>query len=533
MSNAVSVAPAREPALYQDADVYRRRWLILAAMCLPLVLVVMSVAGLNVALPSIQRQLRASSSDLLWTVDAYALVFAGLLLSAGALGDRFGRRGALLAGLAIFALGLSLGGMATSGSQLIVGRAVMGAGAALIMPATLSTITVVFPPQERRRAIATWAGFAGAGGSLGPVISGLLLQGFWWGSTMLALLPVVALTATAVVLICPSSKDHAATPLDPVGALLSLMGLSALLYAIIEAPGLGWADGEVLAAMAVGLALLGAFVAWERRSSHPMLPLDLFGDLRFRVGSAVITTAFFVMFGWFFATTLYLQFVRGFTPLQASLSTLPFPLTMVQVAPRSARLGERFGSGRVIAAGFGVIATGLFILGFVTPATPYLVVGAAFAVMGAGMGMTSAPATGNIMSAVPAGKAGVGSAVNDTARELGGALGIAVIGSLVSMLYRSGMDVSAPGLSPQVSRAARESVGAATTLARTLPKGGARLFAQAVAAFSGAYRMVNLASALLVAAGAVAVAGLFPARREAEANVPPGAPGEKTPAAKG
>ncbi len=508
------------PPLYTDPEVHRRRWIVLWAMCLPLVLVVMSVAGLNVALPSIQREMGATASDLLWTVDAYALVFAGLLLSAGALGDRFGRKGALLAGLSIFAAGLVTGGLAGSPGQLILGRAVMGSGAALIMPATLSTITVVFPPNERRRAIALWAAFAGAGGSFGPVVSGLLLERFWWGSTMLALIPVVALTALAIGIVCPRSRDDEVTPLDPVGALLSLVGLTALLFAIIEGPEHGWLHVRTLGAMGLGLAVLGLFALWERRSPHPMLPLFLFGDLRFRIGSGVITTVFFIMFGWFFTNTLYLQFVRDYSALHASLAMLPFPVAMILVAPRSARLGERFGSGKVITAGFSTVAFGLTVTAFTTPVTPYWVLGLAWAIMGSGMAMTSAPATGNIMSAVPAGKAGVGSAVNDTTREFGGALGIAVTGSLMSTLYRAGMETGTLGLPPAAARTAQESVGAATSLARTLP-GGDELAAQAIQAFAWSYRLVNVLCAVLAVMGALGVARFFPRRKELEANRTP------------
>lgn len=507
-----------EAVLSEDPEVHRRRWRVLVAMCLPLVLVVMSVAGLNVALPSIQRQLGASASDLLWTVDAYALVFAGLLLSAGALGDRFGRKEALLVGLTVFSVGLTVGGTAGSPGQLIAGRAVMGVGAALIMPATLSTITVVFSPQERRRAIAIWASFAGAGGSFGPVVSGLLLRNFWWGSTMLALLPVVALTAVVIVRICPKSRDHQVTPLDPVGAALSLVGLTALLFGIIEGPDKGWWNAQVLGALGAGAVVIGAFARWERRTAHPMLPLELFSDLRFKVGSGVITTVFFIMFGWFFATTLYLQFAREYSALRAALSMLPFPLAMIMVAPRSARLGERFGSGRVITTGFSVIACGFALLVVVGISTPYVALGVAFAVLGAGMGMTSAPATGNIMSAVSTGKAGVGSAVNDTTREFGGALGIAVIGSLTSAVYRSGMDGGVLSLPARVQAAARGSVGAATSIAKGLPGGGRDLAAQAVSAFSGAYRVVNVACALVSVAGALGVARFFSHRKEAQAN---------------
>ena len=239
------------------------------------------------------------------------MVFAGLLLSAGAIGDRFGRRGALLGGLAVFGLGALLGGLGTDASQVIASRAVMGIGAAFIMPATLSIITSIFPPHERPRAIAIWAGFAGAGASIGPVVTGGLLEGFWWGSTLLVNVPVVFATLAVVWAFAPASRDDTHTPLDPVGALLSLIGLSSLIFGIIEGPDDGWTSGPVLAAFLLAGVVLAAFVAWERRSDHPMLPLSLFRDRRFSTGSGVITVSFFVMFGFFFLITQYLQFARG------------------------------------------------------------------------------------------------------------------------------------------------------------------------------------------------------------------------------
>ena len=297
--------------LHEQPSIYARRWFLLGIMCLSLVLVVMTVSGLNTALPTIQRDLGASASDLQWIVEAYAIVFAGLLLSAGAIGDRFGRRRALLGGLAVFGLGTLVGGVASSSTQLIAGRAVMGIGAAFIMPATLSIITAIFPPDERTRAIAIWAGFAGAGASIGPVVTGGLLEGFWWGSTMLVNVPLVIGIIAAVVAFAPDSRDDTKTPLDPVGALLSLVGLSSLIFAIIQGPEDGWTSGRVLPAFLIAGVALAAFVAWELRSDHPMLPLTLFRDRRFSTGTGVITIAFFLMFGFFFLVTQYFQFARG------------------------------------------------------------------------------------------------------------------------------------------------------------------------------------------------------------------------------
>ncbi|MDP8938394.1 MAG: MFS transporter [Actinomycetota bacterium] len=509
--------PATDRLLHQDPVIHRRRWFLLAVMCLSLVMVVMSVAGLNVALPSMQRELDASASDLQWIVDVYALVFAALLLPAGAIADRFGRKGTFLVGLAIFAAGSVVGGIGTGATQIIVGRVINGIGAAFVMPATLSLIATVFPPAERRRAIAVWAGFAGAGGALGPMVSGALLENFWWGSALLVNVPIVALVATAVWLFSPTSRDPAATPLDPVGAVLSLIGLGALIFGIIEGPERGWTDSTVLAAFAAAAVGLGSFVAWERRSPHPMLPLGLFGDRRMSVGSGVVTVAFFIMFGFFFLFTLYLQFVRRYSPLNAGMATLPMAMTLVAVAPRSAAVAERVGTGRVMALSFLLVASGFTVLSQIDPRTPYPVLVCALVLMGAGMSLTAAPATGSIMSAVPHAKAGVGSAVNDTTREVGGALGIAVLGSIGSAAYRSAVDLDGLSLPPDVRRAAAESVGAATVIADRLP-GGAELAARAGEAFTHAFNVATGVAAALALVTAAVVYSAFSRRVEEAAD---------------
>src|SRR5215213_2394211 len=449
--------------LHEDPAIHARRWVLLGVMCLSLVLVVMAVSGLNVSLPTLQRDLAATATELQWIVDAYAIVFAGLLLSAGALGDRFGRKGALMIGLVVFAGASALGALADDPAQVIAVRAVMGIGAALIMPATLSLIVAIFPPQERGRAIAVWAGFAGAGGALGPLVVGALLERYWWGSAFLVNVVVVAIVFNAVSLLSPRSKDEGATPLDPAGALLSVVGLAALLFGIIEGPEEGWTSGRVVAAFLVAAVVLLGFFVWERRNTHPMLPLAFFRDIRFSVGTGVITFAFFAMFGFFFLFTQYLQFVRGYSPLNAGVATLPLAFTLVLVSPRSAALAERFGAGRVIAAGFSLLLCGFGVLASVGPDSPYLELALALVLLGGGMGITVAPATGGIMASVPLSRAGVGSAVNDTTRELGGALGIAVLGSIVSSAYRGSVDVS--GLPQPLQGAAGESMGAAAAVA--------------------------------------------------------------------
>jgi MFS transporter, DHA2 family, multidrug resistance protein len=498
--------------LHEQPSIHARRWFLLAIMCLSLVLVVMSVSGLNTALPTIQRELGASASDLQWIVDAYAIVFAGLLLSAGAIGDRFGRRRALLGGLAVFGLGTFIGGVASSSTQLIAGRAVMGIGAAFIMPATLSIITAIFPPHERTRAIAIWAGFAGAGASIGPVVTGGLLEGFWWGSTLLVNVPIVVAIIGAVATFAPDSRDDTKTPLDPVGALLSLVGLSTLIFGIIQGPEDGWTSGTVLGSFLIAGVALALFVGWERRSDHPMLPLTLFRDRRFSTGSGVITVAFFVMFGFFFLVTQYFQFGRGYSPLEAGLAGLPPALTFIVFSPRSAALAQRYGAARVMALGLVVVAAGFGLLSTLSPDTPYLVIAGALALLGAGMAITVAPATGEIMTSVPLSKAGVGSAVNDTTRELGGALGIALMGSIANTAYRSGIDLDGVRLPAGTRAVAQESIGAADALAGRIP-GGELLTTRAASAFTDAFTLANTFSVAVALISAAAILIVWRRRR--------------------
>jgi DHA2 family multidrug resistance protein-like MFS transporter len=495
--------------LHERPEIYHRRWFLLGVMCLSLVMVVMSVSGINVALPSMQQSLGANATDLQWIVDSYAIVFAGLLLTAGALGDRFGRKRSLMVGLTIFAGGSLLGALADTSNAVIVARAISGIGAAFVMPATLSLLTTIFPPIERGKAIAIWAGFAGAGGALGPLVVGFLLTGwwvfpsFWWGSafvlnvvTSIAVLIVVAIWA-------PDSRDDEATPLDPVGAALSLVGLAALLYGIIEGPDRGWSDGQVIGGFTVAVLALGIFVVWELRAEHPMLPMKFFKNRSFATGSGIITFGFLVMFGFFFLITQYFQFVREFSPLRAGVAILPFSITMIIVSPRSAGLVQRFGLNRVVAIGFSSMSMGFLVLSIVAPHTSYLVIVVALVLLAAGMAASIAPATGAIMSSVPMNKAGVGSAVNDTTRELGGALGIAILGSIVASSYRGGFDTT--GLTGEAAAIASESIGGAIRVGRTMGGAeGADLIARAGIVFTDAINLAFASSAVItVLAGSV------------------------------
>ena len=453
--------------LHERPEVHAQRWIILSVMCLSLVLVVMAVSGLNVALPTIQRDLETTNTELLWIVDAYAIVFAGLLLTAGAMGDRFGRKGALQGGLVVFAAGALIAGVSSTAMQVIAGRAIMGVGAAFIMPATLSIISAVFPPEERQTAIAVWAGFAGAGGAIGPIVSGVLLTGWWivpefaWGAAFLVNLPVIAAALVAITYVTPQSRESEITPLDPIGGVISIAAIATLLFAIIEGPEKGWTSTLVLGSFGASIVITTVFVWWETRVEFPMLPMSFFKNRLFSIGSGVVTFIFFVMFGFFLLQTLYLQFVLGYSALGAGVATLPLALSVVLIAPRSAFLAARFGSGTVMGAGFMIIAVGLLVLTTLTTTSSYLPLAIAFVLLGSGLAMASAPATGNIMMATPLDKAGVGSAINDTTRELGGALGIAVGGSVVATIYTSNIELTALGLPDQVTEIASESIGGA------------------------------------------------------------------------
>lgn len=447
-----------------DDRVHRRRWFTLATLCLSLLIIVMDNTILNVAIPSLVRDLGATNTQLQWIIDGYVLVFAGLLLTAGSLGDRFGRKRALRVGIVLFALGSVASAMAGSPTQLILSRAFMGIGGALIMPSTLSILTNVFrDPKERGRAIAIWAGFSGLGVALGPVVGGLLLEHFDWSSVFWVNLPIAAIALTAGYFFVPESRDPNSSPIDVPGALLSIVGLGALLFGIIEGPSKGWTSTEVVAGFIVGIVGLAAFLVWEQRTPTPMLDLSIFKNPRFSAANGVITISFFALFGVMFLMTQYWQLVHGYSPLQAGIRIVPHALTMMVTAPLSARLVERIGTKRVVTLGLSLIAVAMFLLSFIAVDSSYPRVILNFMLMSVGMGLTMAPATESVMGALPRAKAGIGAAMNDTTRQVGGALGVAVIGSLVTSVYASRVDsLAGPfSLGADLVASARASLGAA------------------------------------------------------------------------
>ena len=469
----------------------RSRWLALGVLCTSLLVIVVDNTIVNVALPTLVRELDADVSELQWVVDAYTLVFAGLLLPAGALGDRHGRRRTLLAGLVVFGLASTAAAFAGGVEALIACRALKGAGAAFIMPATLSLLVGVFPDErERATAVGIWAATAGLGVALGPVAGGVLLDHFWWGSIFIVNVPLCVLAVVLGPRLVPESRDPVGRRLDRLGAALSAAGLIALAWAVIEAPSEGWTSPAVLAAGGGAVVLLSAFVLRQRRAAEPLLDVGLFRNPRFSAASATVMALFFALFGFLFVATQYLQFVLGFSPSAAGVRILPYAGAMIVSASLSAILVERFGTRRIATLGMLLFAAGLAVAATVGVDTGYGRLALAFMLMGTGMGLAGAPATESIMSSLPPARANIGSAVNDTTRELGGALGVAVVGSIMASLYTSGLPADAPA-------AARESLGGAAQLGGTAAEVAREAFVAAMSTASIVVALVAVAGALI------------------------------------
>jgi DHA2 family multidrug resistance protein-like MFS transporter len=490
---------------------YQRRWFTLVVLSLSLVIIGLDNTILNIALPTLQRDLNANASQLQWMVDSYVLVYAGLLLTVGALGDRFGRGGALTTGLLIFGGASIIASQTGTAGQLIAARSVMGVGGALIMPATLSIITDVFPREERGRAIGIWAGVAGAGVGLGPIIGGVLLQYFWWGSVFLVNVPIVLTALIAGYFLVPTSRDPHATPLDIKGAILSMLAISSLVYAIIEGPSEGWTSGLVLSSFLAAVLFGIVFLVVELRSDHPMLNLSFFANRRFSGGATAIGIAFFALFGVIFVLTQYLQFVQGYSALQAGVRTAPIAIGMMVGSSMAPRVVERLGTTRVVSAGLVVLALILGSYSLLTPDTSYWLVLSALLVMTLAMGAVMAPSTDAVMGAVPRAKAGVASATNDVARQVSGAIGVAVVGSALNSAYAARMADAVAQLPAQAAEAARNSIGAALSVATNLPgAAGSQLVNAARNAFVDAMGMAVFIGAGAALIGAILVARYMP-----------------------
>ncbi len=497
----------------------RRRWAVLLVLCLSLLVVSLDNTILNVALPTLVRDLHATDSQLQWTVDGYTVVFAGLLITFGSLGDRAGRRGALMSGLSVFAGGSALSAFASSPDQLIGFRCLMGAGAALVMPATLSVLTNVFTlPKERARAIGLWSGTTGLGVAIGPIFGGWLLSHFWWGSVFLVNVPIVVVGLVAIALVVPTSRDDRAPRADPVGAGLSVLGLGALLWGIIEAPIDGWGNGRVVLALAAAALVLSVFVFWELHSDHPMFQVHFFANPRFSAASASVSFVFFALFGAMFLLTQYLQSVLGYSPMAAGARISPVALTIIAGAPVASLVVEKVGTKSVVVAGLATVALGLGLLSDLTVRSGYGPVLVTILVAGAGMGLTVSPATEAIMGSLPPRQAGVGSAMNGTDIQVGGALGVAVLGSALNEHYRGALTgtLGSLHLPPALAQSARSSLGGALAVATHLPRlPAAALSSSAKAAFVGGVNIADLVGMSVAIAGALLALVFLPAKARA------------------
>ncbi|MFC4584439.1 MFS transporter [Sphaerisporangium corydalis] len=449
-SNAVREEPGEAPA--KDP----RRWWILGVLCVSLLVLVVDNTVLNLAIPSLIRDLGATPADIQWIIDAYILVFAGLLLTAGSLSDRYGRRRFLIVGLVVFGGASVVAMLAQEPWQLIGARALMGVGGSFLMPSTLSILITVFDESERRKAFAAWSAVAMVGVIAGPTLGGFLLEHYWWGSVFLLNVPIAVVAVVAAVLLMPESRAPARRT-DPFGALMSTVGMTALVYVVIAAPRDGWTSSQALVAAAVALVALGIFVVWERRSDHPMLPLSLFGDRNFSGASFSIVLMSFGTGALLLMLTQYLQFVLGYGPMKAGLALLPYAVAAAVFNGVGAGLGQRVSNRVLIALGLLVMSGGFLVLALIGPSDGYGMLITGLLIMGVGGGLAGPAAYATLMGAIPPAHAGVGSALNDTVQQVGMALSVAVLGSVLAGVYTASMPESAPA-------AARDSIGGALAL---------------------------------------------------------------------
>ncbi len=498
--------------------------LVLPALLLAAFAINLDTTIVNVALPTLARELHATNSQLQWIVDAYNLVFAAFLLAAGSLSDRLGRKGILLAGLGVFGCASVAGGFAASSSQLIAARCVMGLGAAMVFPATLSLISNIFTGRaERARAIGLWGATAGIAIALGPIAGGWLLERFSWASIFFAMAPVAAAAAWLVARHVPTSREAHAEPLDSAGFGLSTGAISVLVFTIIEAPDAGWASLRSVTGFLLAASLLAGFVWWEHRSSAPMLDVSLFRNPRFSAACGAVTVSFFTLLGFIFVITEYFQLIKHYEPLSAGVHLLPVAVSVGVSSVLGTKLAVRVGTKLVVASGLLMVTAFYLWVATVSTATGYATIAAQMVLYGVGMGLTSAPATEAIMGVVPAAKAGVGSAVNDATRLLGGTLGVAVIGSVYASVYATQLRSALPAALPGgVSSAAQSSPGAAFSAAGSLAGAGHPVLANTVHDAAASALVDGLSAGCLVAAGvafagAVAAALLLPAQPSAEA----------------
>ncbi|MFJ6581098.1 MFS transporter [Streptomyces sp. NPDC091368] len=487
-----------------------RQKIVLGTVCLAALAITLDTTIVNVALPQISRQLDASTRDLQWIVDAYNLSFAALVLTAGSIGDRFGRRPALLAGLAGFALTSFLGGLTDSAGALILIRFLMGASAAVIFPTTLSIIANTFPDRRARaRAIGVWGAVTGLGVALGPVVGGVLLAHFSWSSVFFALVPVAVLALVATWLRVPESSAPDQARIDVPGLVLSTAAIGLLVYTIIEGPERGWTAPATLAGFLASAALVVLFVAVEKRRQTPMIDVSLFRTPAFSAASGSVTVAFFALFGFIFLVTQYFQLIRGYGTLSTGVRILPVALTIAIGSVGGAALAVRAGTRSTVMAGLTLLASAFGWIALSPASMPYGAIVGQMVLMGLGLGLTTTPATESILSVLPPAKAGIGSAVNDATRETGGTLGVAVLGSVFTSLYAHHLPGTAFGtLPPPALHAGQESVASALSLAVTPPAGGVRLVDGVQESFMWGFHIACAVAAAICLLGVLGAARL-------------------------
>ena len=498
----------------------RSKPMILVALLLAAFLVNLDTTLVNVALPALVRELHATTTQLQWVVDSFNLVFAALLLTFGSLSDRFGRKGMLLAGLTVFGTASLAGGFTSSPAQLIAARSVMGLGAAMTFPATLSLISNTFIDRaERARAIGLWAATTGVAIALGPIVGGWLLEHFSWNSIFYAMTPVAAVAALLAALSVQTSRDASPRPVDRQGLVLSTATVAVLIYTIIEGPTQGWASGRIIGGFVLFALLLAALVFFERRNESPMLDISLFRNARFSAASGSVTVAFFNIAGFSFLITQYFQLFKNYSPFSAGVHLLPVAICVGLGSVQGPKLAITFGTRAVVATGLFFTTVFFLWVSTVSSSTSYWQIALQMVLVGTGVGLTSAPATASIMSVVPLAKAGAGSAINDTTRLIGATLGVAIIGSVYASLYTSGLTQRLPASLPSaLASAAHGSVGAAIQVANQADKTGHPVLAvqihqAASAAFFHGFSAGCLVAAGVSAIGVVAALALLPARR--------------------
>ena len=511
--------------------VYPRRWAALGVLVVSLLVVVLDNTVLNVALKTIQLDLGASQAQLIWAINAYTLVFAALLFTWGVLGDKFGRKRILMIGLTLFALASALCAFATSPGELIAARALMGIGGASVLPVTLAMITVIFPPQERGKAIGLWAAAVGGAVALGPIVGGLLLEhpnwfnwltGNDWGSVFFINVPIVIIGLIGIFILVPETKNPHPSRLDPIGLVLSFIGMVALVYGI---QGAAWSVWTTYFWIGLGAVVLAAFILFERRTDHPSLDLSLFKIRSFSVPLVSVSLSFAALQGTLLFLAFYMQLVRGFSPLQAGMLTVPFAVGQLLAAPRSAKMVTRFGARKVMSFGVTLASVAMFALVFVTQETAIWLIVLDFFLFGFGLGNVIAPSTTRMTLATPPARSGAGAAVQNTVRQIAAALGVAIISSIVATVYFRQIDPLLPSSLPAPIRSiASDSIGESYGVAETLVKEGrataeqvAPLIDAANSSFMTAFHVAAFCSGSLLLIALVVILLRLPAQAQAVA----------------